>query len=606
MSNYVNLPITGSSSGVVSLNGLVGALTLVAGANVTITPSGTNITIAASSGSGNILSINSDTTAAQTLSVGTAGTNFAIVDAGSGSHVFNLPTASASARGALSSADWSTFNNKLASTDGAYLLKNTSDPTKTQLYDLSGQTTATALTISPQNTSNMVLHIPQVATASGAGMALVQDETTGFIFSNGITSSLGGANSMMQLANATTANRAQIKLHSYFNGTSVAGVSTLTSRSGVIGTNAAVVAGQDYSKWTAQAGATTPGSAPISGAFAFKANAVNSLTVPSDFHIQLTNTAGTLADRLYLTSEGILQLPALNVAGGYVQTDSSGNLSSSVPPNSSTSTTGFLTSTDWNTFNGKQAAGNYLTALTGDATASGPGSAALTLTTVNSNVGSFGTATNVGAFTVNGKGLITAASSTAIQITESQVTNLTTDLAAKASTSLNNLASTAFNVDIIPANSALNMGSTTIPMAHVYSQNFMNPVASSNLTINTATIGSGAAASGTLTLNTGIIDTGTSGPINIGTGGSAGLTGNSANVTISTGNASGATSGTSGNINLTIGNATTTNGAIVMTGGYLRLPRLANDPTGVTGAIYYNTGSNTIRWYNGTVWAALL
>lgn len=198
--------------------------------------------------------------------------------------------------------------NKLFNTDGLYSLANTSDATKLAKWDLSGQTTATTLTVSPQNTSSMVLHVPQVATAAGAGMALVQDETTGFIFSNGITSSLGGANSMMQLANASTANRAQIKLHSYFNGTSVAGVSTLTSRSGTIGTNSAVVAGQDYSKWTAQAGATTAGSAPISGTFSFKANTVNSLTVTSDYHLQLTNLAGTLADAEYLTSEGHLLL----------------------------------------------------------------------------------------------------------------------------------------------------------------------------------------------------------------------------------------------------------------------------------------------------------
>lgn len=46
---------------------------------------------------------------------------------------------------------------------------------------------------------------------------------------------------------------------------------------------------------------------------------------------------------------------------------------------SSTSTTGSLTSADWNTFNGKQASGNYITALTGDVTASGPGSVAGTI-----------------------------------------------------------------------------------------------------------------------------------------------------------------------------------------------------------------------------------
>ena len=40
---------------------------------------------------------------------------------------------------------------------------------------------------------------------------------------------------------------------------------------------------------------------------------------------------------------------------------------------------GYLSSTDWTTFNSKQAAGNYITSLTGEATASGPGAAAVTL-----------------------------------------------------------------------------------------------------------------------------------------------------------------------------------------------------------------------------------
>jgi len=40
---------------------------------------------------------------------------------------------------------------------------------------------------------------------------------------------------------------------------------------------------------------------------------------------------------------------------------------------------GYLSSTDWTTFNNKQASGNYITSLTGEATASGPGAAAVTL-----------------------------------------------------------------------------------------------------------------------------------------------------------------------------------------------------------------------------------
>lgn len=95
---------------------------------------------------------------------------------------------------------------------------------------------------------------------------------------------------------------------------------------------------------------------------------------------------------------------------------------------------GYLASADWSTFNGKQASGSYLTALTGDGTASGPGSAALTLATVNVTTGSFGSATSTPNFVVNGKGLITAAASTSIQIAESQVTNLVSDLAGKQAT----------------------------------------------------------------------------------------------------------------------------------------------------------------------------
>jgi len=73
-----------------------------------------------------------------------------------------------------------------------------------------------------------------------------------------------------------------------------------------------------------------------------------------------------------------------------------------------------------------------ITALTGDVTASGSGSAAATLATVNSNVGSFGGVSKSLSATVNAKGLVTAISEQNIAIAESQVTNLVSDLALKA------------------------------------------------------------------------------------------------------------------------------------------------------------------------------
>ncbi|MEO5969958.1 MAG: hypothetical protein ABIQ95_08520, partial [Bdellovibrionia bacterium] len=62
---------------------------------------------------------------------------------------------------------------------------------------------------------------------------------------------------------------------------------------------------------------------------------------------------------------------------------------------SNTTTPGYLSSTDWNTFNAKQPAGNYLTALTGDVTASGPGSAAATVASVGGS-----TSVNINAATL--------------------------------------------------------------------------------------------------------------------------------------------------------------------------------------------------------------
>ena len=60
---------------------------------------------------GGITSLNGLTALTQTFAVGTSGTDFGISSATS-THTFNLPTASATNRGALSSADWTIFNNK--------------------------------------------------------------------------------------------------------------------------------------------------------------------------------------------------------------------------------------------------------------------------------------------------------------------------------------------------------------------------------------------------------------------------------------------------------------------------------------------------------------
>jgi len=82
---------------------------------------------------------------------------------------------------------------------------------------------------------------------------------------------------------------------------------------------------------------------------------------------------------------------------------------------------------------GDNATNTQYSGLVSNATHTGDASGAtvLTLATVNGDVGTFGSASTTNTITVNGKGLTTAVTNNAIQITESQVTNLTTDLTAR-------------------------------------------------------------------------------------------------------------------------------------------------------------------------------
>jgi hypothetical protein len=108
-------------------------------------------------------------------------------------------------------------------------------------------------------------------------------------------------------------------------------------------------------------------------------------------------------------------------------------------PEADGSTGGYLSSTDWTTFNNKQDSGNFISSLTGDVTAVGPGAAITTLASTGVVPNTYSKAT----VTVDVKGRITAASSSPIvdadisataAIAQSKVVNLTTDLAGKEPT----------------------------------------------------------------------------------------------------------------------------------------------------------------------------
>ncbi len=131
-------------------------------------------------------------------------------------------------------------------------------------------------------------------------------------------------------------------------------------------------------------------------------------------------TFGTGVQTALSVNVGTAGSPVIN--GGALGTPSSGNLANCTFPTLNQNTTGSAaTLTTGRTI-----------AMTGDVSWTSPAfngsgnvTAASTLATVNSNVGSFGSATQVATFTVNGKGLITAASNSTISIPATAISDST-------------------------------------------------------------------------------------------------------------------------------------------------------------------------------------
>jgi len=99
-------------------------------------------------------SLNGLTESTQNFAVGTSGTDFAISSAAS-THTFNLPTASAANRGALSSADWSTFNGKQDSiglTTVGTNLATLPNPSAVRYLRINADNTVSALTLAQLKT----------------------------------------------------------------------------------------------------------------------------------------------------------------------------------------------------------------------------------------------------------------------------------------------------------------------------------------------------------------------------------------------------------------------------------------------------------------------
>jgi hypothetical protein len=88
----------------------------LSGQTLTVSTEGTRLAQALTTFSTGMAALNGLSAQVQQFATGTAGNDFTITSSGS-THTFDLPTASASASGKLSSTDWSTFNAKVDTAD---------------------------------------------------------------------------------------------------------------------------------------------------------------------------------------------------------------------------------------------------------------------------------------------------------------------------------------------------------------------------------------------------------------------------------------------------------------------------------------------------------
>jgi hypothetical protein len=170
------------------------------------------------------------------------------------------------------------------------------------------------------------------------------------------------------------------------DGASNIGGSTTVSTTGTVSSGAATVAGNV----TILGNSTTANKLVLNDKGSANSVALKAPdTLASSMTLELPSSSGSTGQVLATNGSGILSW--VSAATGSV-TNVTGTAPISVATGTSTpvismsqangSTNGYLSSADWTTFNSKQAAGNYLTGLTGDVSAAGPGSGAATLAAV--------------------------------------------------------------------------------------------------------------------------------------------------------------------------------------------------------------------------------
>lgn len=162
--------------------------------------------------------LNGLTAQVQSFATGTSGSDFNISSATS-THTFNLPSASSSVRGALTSADWTTFNGKVTSVSGTAPVASSGGTTPTislasgygDTQNPYGSKTANFVLAAPNGTAG----VPTFRAVVAADIPTLNQNTTGtasnvtgtVAIANGGTGQTSRQNAMDALAGAVTSGQ---------------------------------------------------------------------------------------------------------------------------------------------------------------------------------------------------------------------------------------------------------------------------------------------------------------------------------------------------------------------------------------------------------------
>jgi hypothetical protein len=255
-------------------------------------------------------------------------------------------------------------------------------------------------------------------------------------------------------------------------------------------------------------------------------NAVNHVVIGGKYFTDMidaataTKTAGTLVKR---NAQGAAYLDIVGNVLGNVTGDISGNFTGDITGNVTGNVTGDVTGNLTGNVNGNAAtASAWLTprnlSLTGDGTAtlanvSGAASvsAAFTLANVNSNIGSFGSATAIPILTVNAKGLVTAVSTANIATTLSiagssgstgSVSLLTDTLTIAAGAGVSTSFDDTTNTLTVGLTGAASLSALTLSGAlAANSITVTSTLTAGNTTVNDISVNGNAIVTGNLTVN---------------------------------------------------------------------------------------------------------